>query len=104
MDSSSRKPSPSEGSGKGGKNNSNKNLTGSTAAEIASGARRLAHELKDFMAVQQEKLDASGASYDADKYTTLPLSTSSDESIVDLQLATCRKLREVRRHFHARQQ
>ena len=50
-------------------------VEGGTAAEIASGARRFAQELQEFMEGN--------------------LVLSSDESIVDLQLATCRKLREV---------
>jgi len=64
-----------------------------TTAEIAAGARRLANELKEFIAAQQEQY---GGPSNNPFFTTFNFSSSSEENIVDLQLVTCRKLREVR--------
>jgi hypothetical protein len=65
-----------------------------SSEEIASGARRLAKELREFIVAQKEKTgDSSSISLDM-QYGNLSL--SSEENIVDLQTATCRKLREVR--------
>ncbi len=68
-----------------------------SSEEIASGARRLAKELREFIIAQKEKTgDSSNISLDM-QYGNLSL--SSEENIVDLQMATCRKLREVRTGF-----
>ncbi|GAX28584.1 hypothetical protein FisN_1Hh626 [Fistulifera solaris] len=64
-----------------------------SSEEIASGARRLAKELREFIIAQKEKTgDSSNLSLDM-QYGNLSL--SSEENIVDLQMATCRKLREL---------
>jgi hypothetical protein len=63
--------------------------TGSTAAEIATGARRLALELQEFI-----RTTLGGSENDISRTRTI-VEAEQDENIVDLQLATCRKLREV---------
>ena len=82
------------------------------AAEIAAGAKQLAQELQDFMQQQRQHhhhhhhhLGRKGGDEDDDEkddFDTNPLQAaaaaldSTDGAVVDLQLATCRKLREVR--------
>lgn len=64
-----------------------------SSEEISSGARRLARELREFITSQQAKNDGSSNLSLKMQYGNLSL--SSEENIVDLQLAICRKLREV---------
>lgn len=64
-----------------------------SSEEISSGARRLAKELRDFIIAQQEKSEGTSNISLEMQYGSLSL--SSEDNIVDLQLATCRKLREV---------
>lgn len=69
--------------------------TPTSSEEISSGARRLAKELREFIAAQQEKTEGSlNISLDM-QYGNMSL--SSEDNIVDLQMASCRKLREVRK-------
>lgn len=66
----------------------------SSSEEISSGARRLAKELREFITDQQEK--TGGATNHSLDMQYGSLSLELEDNIVDLQMATCRKLREVR--------
>ena len=83
--SSSDGPGNSSSSGK-------KNATGSALlSDIREGAERLAEELDNYLAKDSKKAPIRGK--DAP-----PL---SDEQVADLQLATARKLREVRAYLRS---
>lgn len=64
-----------------------------SSEEISSGARRLAKELREFIAAQQEKTE--GSSNISLEMQHGNMSLSSEDNIIDLQMAACRKLREV---------
>lgn len=72
-----------------------------TLAETREGAERLASELEEFLANHETEIDNhaslpfTGPS-DINKKDSSSSTTLTDEAIADLQLATARKLREVR--------
>jgi hypothetical protein len=72
-----------------------------TLAEIREGSERLASELEQYLANHETDADNNNASLPFTgpsrlKQKDIAASTLSDEAIADLQLATARKLREVR--------
>jgi hypothetical protein len=77
-------------------------VTGTSAAEITLGANRLASELREFMqAHEQSFLVTSSAVTNISSSNSLESIGSAswpavkEDATADLQLATCRKLREV---------
>jgi hypothetical protein len=79
-------------------------VTGTSAAEITAGANRLASELREFMQVHEQSflvtssaanIHNNNSSNSLESIGSASWPAVKEDATADLQLATCRKLREV---------
>ena len=78
-------------------------VSGTTAAEITLGANRLASELREFMQAHEQSFlvtssavtNISSSSNSLESIGSASWPAVKEDATADLQLATCRKLREV---------